>query len=158
MFTTGDTVPSLPVTVVTDDITQTSLSGVAANGPVCLAFFPAAYTETCTEELCQFRDQYSRLADGPGQLIGISTDTPFVLRQFRSEHDLPYPLISDHGGTLVSSFGIELAFPDLGMNGLAQRAVYCLDADLTIRYAWIADDPGQEPPYEEVLDQLTALV
>src|SRR5207253_10954470 len=37
-----------------------------------LAFFPAAFTGTCTKEMCRFRDDYTRLDSLKAQVIGIS--------------------------------------------------------------------------------------
>jgi peroxiredoxin len=45
---------------------------------------------------------------------------------------------------------------DLGLHGIANRAVFVLDADGTITYAWVADDPTNEPDYEELLDAVRA--
>jgi hypothetical protein len=41
---------------------------------------------------------------------------------------------------------------DLGLHGIANRAVFVLDADGGVVYAWEADDPTTEPDYEAVLD------
>jgi peroxiredoxin len=32
----------------------------------------------------------------------------------------------------------------------AKRSVFVLDATGTVKYAWITDNPGQEPNYEEI--------
>lgn len=46
----------------------------------------------------------------------------------------------------------EMDLPDLGLHGVANRAVYVLDEDGTVTYDWVADDPTNEPDYDEILD------
>jgi NAD(P)-dependent dehydrogenase (short-subunit alcohol dehydrogenase family) len=40
---------------------------------------------------------------------------------------------------------------ELGLYGIANRAVFVIDEDAKVRYNWIADDPTNEPDYDEVL-------
>jgi peroxiredoxin len=42
--------------------------------------------------------------------------------------------------------------PDLGLHGISNRAVFVLDGDGTVVYSWVADDPTNEPDYEDVLE------
>src|SRR5207302_10027710 len=53
-----------------------------------LAFFPAAFTGTCTKEMCRFRDDYTRLDALKAQVIGISADTPFTLAEWGKQLNL----------------------------------------------------------------------
>lgn len=41
-------------------------------------------------------------------------------------------------------------FADLGVNRVAKRAVFVVDGDGEVTYAWVSDDPGVEPDYEAV--------
>jgi peroxiredoxin len=45
---------------------------------------------------------------------------------------------------------------DLGLHGIANRAVFVLDDDGTVTYRWLADDPTNEPDYGEILDAIGA--
>ena len=36
-----------------------------------LAFFPAAFTSTCTKEMCQFRDDQAKFDSLSGQVVGM---------------------------------------------------------------------------------------
>ncbi|MFP4627634.1 MAG: redoxin domain-containing protein [Halobacteriales archaeon] len=155
MVAIGDTVSNRDLVLVTDDgMHPTDLDGVLeGRSSVALAFFPAAFSSVCTTELCTFRDA---LVAGPaaGRVVGVSVDSPYVLRAYRDEHDLVQPLASDFNRTLTRDLGLDIAFEALGLEGLAQRAVVCVDEARTVTYAWVADHPGQEPPYDEVLDHL----
>jgi len=67
MVDAGDSAPDFTVPVAGgeayNDIGQFTLSEALAEGPVVLAFVPAAFTSACTEELCAFRDGLARFVD-----------------------------------------------------------------------------------------------
>src|SRR5579864_30756 len=115
-----------------------------------LAFFPAAFTGTCTKEMCRFRDDLSRFASLQAQVYGISADTPFVLNEFAKAQQLTFPLLSDFNHQAMKAFGVyDAAFIGL-LDGIAKRSVFVLDKNGTVVYSWLSDKPGTEPPYEEV--------
>jgi peroxiredoxin len=41
---------------------------------------------------------------------------------------------------------------DLGLHGIANRAVFVVDEDGTVTYTWVADDPTNEPDYDELIE------
>ncbi|HEV2358855.1 MAG TPA: peroxiredoxin [bacterium] len=115
-----------------------------------LAFFPAAFTGTCTKEMCHFRDDLSRFAALHAQVYGISADTPFVLNEFAKAHQLTFPLLSDFNHQAMKAFGVyDPAFLGL-LDGIARRSVFVLDKHGKVVYTWLGDKPGVEPPYDEV--------
>jgi peroxiredoxin len=116
-----------------------------------LAFYPAAFTGTCTKEMCAFRDSLGDLSKLAAAVVGISVDTPFANKAFAEQHKITFPLLSDYTRQVVTSYGIP--FPNLaGLTGYtaAKRAVFVLDGAGVIRYMWVSDDPTKEPNYEEV--------
>src|SRR2546423_9273904 len=74
--------------------------------PVMLASFPLAFSPVCTEEMCTFRDALAELNDANAQVIGISVDSPFVLRAFAEAQKLQYPLLSDFNKETSQAYGI----------------------------------------------------
>ena len=111
-----------------------------------LAFYPAAFTGVCTQELCTFRDNLSQLGNLGAAVLGISVDTPFSNKAFAEKNQINFPLLSDYGCEVISSYDVR--FPDLaGLKGytVAKRAVFVLDREGVIRYAWISEDPKKEP-------------
>jgi peroxiredoxin len=64
---------------------------------------------------------------------------------------LNFPLLSDFDRTVIKQYGI--VFEGLGgIKGytVAKRAVYVIDEKGVVKYAWVTDTPGVEPPYDEV--------
>lgn len=152
MVSTGDTAPTFTATIGTSDHESFDLSDHLGDGPVVLAFFPGAFTPPCTNEMIAFQEHAAAFDDAGATLFGISADSPFSLGAFRAEHGIEFDLVSDMGGDAIRAYGLEMDIPDLGLYGIANRAVFVLDADGEVTYSWIADEPTDEPEYETVLD------
>lgn len=116
-----------------------------------LAFYPGAFTSVCQQELCTFRDILTRLESLDAQVVGISVDSPFANRAFAQANRLPFPLLSDLTGEVARRYGgVHEDFQGIPGYTVAKRAVFAVDPDGTIRYAWASQDPGVEPPYQEI--------
>ena len=123
-----------------------------------LAFFPGAFTGVCTKEMCAFRDSLSRFNELSAQVVGISVDAPFSNKAFATQNNLQFPILSDYSRAAVKSYGIVLEnFAGLSGYAAAKRSVFVLDNQGIVRYAWISDDPGVEPKYDEITQALTSL-
>ena len=91
-------------------------------------------------------------------VLGISIDSRFSNAAFASAHHIEFPLLSDYTRSTIDAYDIR--FPDLaGMPGydVAQRSVFVIDATGTVVWRWLADNPGEEPPYDEVLSAVISL-
>ncbi len=116
-----------------------------------LLFFPGAFTGTCTKEMCAFRDGLSRYNNLNANVIGISVDSPFSLKGFKTANNLTFPLLSDYMRNAVNAFGIPLNdFAGLSGYTVAKRSVFILDKDQKVRFKWVSDNPGIEPDYVTV--------
>ncbi|PCR88914.1 redoxin domain-containing protein [Natrinema ejinorense] len=152
MPVTGDTAPTFTATVGTSDHESFALEDHLGDGPVVLAFFPGAFTPPCTNEMVAIQDRLDQFHDAGGTVLGVSADSPFSQGAFREEHGIEFDLVSDMGREAIEAYGLEIDIPELGLYGIANRAVFVLAADGTIAYDWVADDPTNEPPYDAVLD------
>ncbi len=151
MVSIGDEAPDFTAPFADGDVKQRTLSElVPAEAPVVLAFFPGAFTSVCSHEMQTFQDRLDGITDPGGRLYGVSVDTPFALNEFRDELSLSFDLISDSNRELVGKYGVKTDFVEMGVNDLAQRAVFVVDADQMVTYAWVADNAGLEPDYDEV--------
>ncbi len=143
-------------TVFTKDLEPVDLAGYGRGRPLVLLFFPGSFTSVCKKELCTFRDSMAAYNEVGAQVAGLSVDTPFCQAAFAEKNRIDYPLLSDFNKEAIHAFGVVL--PELkGLRELAQRAAFVTDAEGVIRWAWVADHPGQEPPYEEVAAAVRAL-
>lgn len=79
-----------------------------------LAFFPGAFTGTCTDEMCAFRDSVNRFNEMDVNVIGISVDTPFALEEFADQNGLEFTLVSDTSREISEKFNVVTEIPGLG--------------------------------------------
>lgn len=116
-----------------------------------LAFYPGAFTAPCTNELCAFRDSLSALNSLNARVVGISVDAPFANKAFADHNKLNFPLLSDFTREVTKKYGgVYEDFAGMKGYSAAKRAVFVLDAQGTVKYAWISEVPGVEPNYDEV--------
>ncbi len=83
-------------------------------------------------------------------VIGLSISTPYDHKSFIRERDLEAPLFSDPTNEVAAQYGIA---HDLdGMAGVTEPrpAVFVLESDLTVRYAWAATQWPDFPDYDAV--------
>jgi peroxiredoxin len=93
-----------------------------------LAFFPGAFTSTCTKEMCTFRDSMAKLIDLKAQVVGVSVNDPFSNKGFADVNVLPFPILSDFKREVIKQWGLELHdFAGLKDYTVAKRSVFVLD-------------------------------
>src|SRR5699024_176828 len=115
-----------------------TLSSFAGDKPVLLVFYPFAFSGVCQGELCQLRDELADY-DGSGvQVLGISVDTPFSLKEWAQQQGYQFPLLSDFWphGAVAQSYGVFNE--DAGM---ANRGTFLIDTDGVVRFAEV-NQPG----------------
>jgi peroxiredoxin len=120
-----------------------------------IAFYPGAFTGTCTKEMCTLQDSLTKLK---GPVVGISIDSPFANKAFATQNHISFPLLSDLTREVSKKYaGLYESFAGLPGYTAAKRAVFVLDARGIVRYAWISENPGVEPVYAEIQQALDAL-
>jgi peroxiredoxin len=91
-------------------------------------------------------------------VVGCSISTPYEHETLIEERGMDYRLFSDPGNGVAREYGVE---HDLdGMTGIseARPAVFLLDADRTVEYAWVAEEWPDFPDYDEVEDAIGSVV
>ena len=61
---------------------------------IVLVFYPAAFTGVCKTELCHFRDDLSKFSNMDAEVIGISVDYPFSVKEFSTTNNINFPQLS----------------------------------------------------------------
>jgi peroxiredoxin len=155
MVDTGDAAPDFTVPLANGDVETFTLSEHLDDAPIVLAFFPAAFTTTCTSEMCSFRDRIANFEDVGATVYGISVDLPYTLNEFRRRNDLTFGLLSDERRELIDAYDVASAFQPTDIR-VARRAVFVVDGDGTVTYRWLAETPKQEPDYDAVREAAEA--
>jgi len=153
----GSVAPEFVRPLVNDEYWEdVALSELTADGPVLLVFhsmdgaFPATYIWTELADRA-FEDQYDVT------VVGLSISTPYEHTTFITERELPYRLFSDPQNSVAEMYGVV---NDLGgFAGVSEPrpAVFLIDADRTVQYAWAAREWPEFPDYDEIdaaLDRL----
>ncbi|MEU6734100.1 peroxiredoxin [Streptomyces physcomitrii] len=102
-----------------------SLTGLLAEGPVVLFFYPAALTPGCTAEACHFRDLAAEFRAAGGRPVGVSGDSVARQQEFSGKHTLGYPLLSDPEGGVRERFGVKRGLTVLP----TKRATFVIGTD-----------------------------
>ena len=131
---------------------ETSLSALAADGPVLLCFYTADFSPKCIEEWCAFRD-FDWFASGDHvTVVGASKSGTRLHRRFIDHLGLSFPIYSDTDLRLARAFDIDYRL--FGFLPRSRRSCFLLDEDLTVRYKWVGDhwlDPTHsDPPVAEI--------
>lgn len=124
--------------------------------PVVLMFVPLAFSGVCTDEFCHVGENWGVWGSLGAAVYGISIDSPFVNARWADDMDVPFTVLSDFNKTAASAYGVlheDLA----GLRGVAKRSVFVVDREGTVSYAWVTDDPGVLPPFDEVVSAVRAL-
>lgn len=143
MLPEGETAPDFRL-LGTDgaDIDSYRLQDYAAEGAVVLRFYPGDFSAVCGDKLCEFRDAEWLTVNPDVTVFGISTDTLPAHRAFVDDLSLNFPLLSDNRGEVTGAYDVvvdELAGHPVGA---ALHAMYVVDADREIRFAWALDLPS----------------
>ena len=140
------------------DFTLSSTSGTnvtlsALRGrKVLLAFFPLAFTSTCTAELCAFSEDFSRFADADTTVFGISVDSVPTLKAYRAQEQISVDLLSDFKREVSRLYGTldEERF-------FSNRAYVLVDAEGIVRWTHQEAKLGERRENAELLEQLAIL-
>ena len=136
-------------TLPNQDRANVTLSETLKNGPVVLAFFPAAFSSVCQQEMCTFRDSMADLNTSKAQVLGVSTDTFFALKAWSDAQKLNFPLLSDYNKDVIRSYGV--VNPDMiGLKDISKRAVFVIDRHGVVKHREVLDDARNEPNYDKV--------
>ncbi|MFW6320357.1 MAG: redoxin domain-containing protein [Halohasta sp.] len=155
--TEGETAPDFTRPLVCDEYWEdASLSELAAEGPVLLVFHPMDGAFPATYIWNELRERaYDE--DSDLQVVGLSISSPYEHMTLIDERGIDYDLFSDPQNGVAEAYDIV---NDLdGMAGVSEPrpAVFLVDADLTVRYAWVADEWPAFPDYDAVGDAVASL-
>ena len=143
-------------TLHNQDRQDVTLSQELKKGPVVLAFFPAAFSGTCQQEFCTFRDSSADLSKVNATVLGVSTDTFFALKAWADQNKLTFPLLSDYNKEVIRQYGV--VNPDMiGLKNIAKRAVFVIDRNGVVRHREVLEDARNEPDYGKVKAALASL-
>lgn len=104
---------------------------------VVLYFYPKDNTPGCTQEACDFRDNFNRLSSMGVVVIGVSPDSVESHKKFKAKHNLNFILLSDPSKEVAKLYG---AYGEKKMYGKVTegiiRSTFIIDEEQNIVKAW----------------------
>jgi peroxiredoxin len=148
-------------TKTSDGPKQITLSENFGKRNTLLAFFPMAFTSTCTTEMCGVSSDLAAYAEMNAAVYGISGDNPFAQEAWARKEGIMVPLLSDYEHKVARIYDAiyESFLPQigLGMSGVPKRATFVIDRDGVIQYVDCNDDARVVPDFNKVKAKLTEL-
>jgi peroxiredoxin len=132
--------------------TTVRLSELRGSSAALLAFFPLAFTSTCTAELCEFSEDFDRYAGEGIVILPISVDSVPTLREFKARHAMKTDLLSDFRREASRAWGVlrEDTF-------FSERAYFLVDRSGVVRWAHVESKLGDRRDTAELLERIAAL-
>lgn len=135
------------------EVTLSSLKGQ----PFLLLFFPLAFTNVCTKELCSVRDNINLYNDLKVTVFGISVDALQTLAKFKEDQKLNFTLLSDFNKEASRAYGSIYEMFGFNMKGVSKRSAFLIDKEGIIRYAEVLDNAGEVPNFQAIEAVMTTL-
>lgn len=146
----GDSAPDFTAVSTTGD--KVTLSQFRGKKSVLLAFFPLAFTGTCSIELKCFSEDYDQFASRDVEILPISVDSTDSLKEFRSKLGMKTELLSDFKREISRSYGVlnEDKF-------YSNRAYFLIDRAGIVRWAHVEEHGGMRRENSEILARIAEL-
>lgn len=130
------------------DVTLSALRGKN----VVLAFFPLAFTGTCTKEMCAFTEDYAQFQNANTVVLPISVDSVASLKAFKAKEQIGVDLLSDFKREVSRLYGtlLEEYF-------YSSRSYVVIDRQGIVRWTYTEVTPSTKRENAELLGELKKL-
>ena len=125
----GDLAPDF--TAVDQDENPVSLTGFRKK-KLILYFYPKDNTAGCTNEACNFRDNYDYWLSKGYAVVGVSPDSVASHRKFIAKYNLPFPLLSDSKKKIIKAYG-----------AWGPKKLYGREYEGLVRSTFVIDEEGK---------------
>jgi peroxiredoxin Q/BCP len=115
-------------TLSDQDGNPVTLTGLRGRN-VVLVFYPADDTSVCTEQLCEFRDNWALAQSSDAVVFGVNPAGEDKHARFRSRHSFPFSLLADPGQQVGKLYRAN------GPGPIVKRTVYLIGKSGMIRYS-----------------------
>jgi len=132
------------------DFTREDLAGRRT----VLVFYPAAFSQVCTDQFQIYQEVLEDLAAQGATLYGVSCDQSDSQVAFRESLGVTIEQLSDFEpkGAATKSFGAYFE-----PAGVCNRALAIIGPDQVVRWSWQGEHPGTLPGANLIFDGLAAM-
>lgn len=146
----GDIAPEF--TAASTSGKDVTLSSFRGKKNVLLAFFPLAFTGTCTKELVCFTEDFDQFAGRGVEVLPISVDSVPTLREFKNKLQMKTELLSDFRREVARAYGVlnDAKF-------YSNRAYFLIDRDGRVRWSHVETNNSERRENEEIFAAMELL-
>ena len=158
----GDKAPDFNLTTkAAEGPRKIKLSDHRGRKNTVLLFFPMAFTGVCTKEMCAISQGLNAYTSLNAEVYGISGDNPFAQEAWALKEKITVPLLADYDHAVARDYGVAydsfLPEKNLGQFGVPKRSAFIVDKAGIVQYAWVSENPGNLPNFDEIKTVLGAL-
>jgi peroxiredoxin len=130
-----------------------TLSDYRGTKNVVLAFFPFAFSPTCSRQMPACEADLERFNQHDTQVAGISMDSRYALNAWAEQYGISFPLLSDFypQGRVTDLYGVRHE------RGMPERALFIIDKAGIIRYIDVHRPITEVPDNEKLFAVLSKL-
>lgn len=151
----GDAAPDFTLKAANGEMAGKEVTLGAFHGQknVVLAFFPWAFSRTCSAQMPSYQAELDRFNRYDTQVLGISMDAAHSLRAWAEQLGITYPLLSDFypQGHVTDLYGVRHA------SGMPERALFVVDKHGTLAWVHVHRPLGEAPDNEDLFEVLRKL-
>lgn len=115
---------------------KVSLKNLKGN-PVVLYFYPKDMTPGCTQEACDFRDNWERVKKKGAVVLGVSADPVKKHQAFKEKYGLPFTLLSDEKKEMLKAYGVWQKKKFMGREFMGiVRSTFLIGKDGKVKKVW----------------------
>jgi peroxiredoxin len=146
----GDLAPEF--TAASTSGKDVSLASFRGKQNVLLAFFPLAFTGTCTKELICFSEDFDQFAGHGVEILPISVDATPSLKEFKNKLQMKTDLLSDFKREISRAYGVlnEDRF-------YSNRAYFLIDKEGRVRWLHVEGNNRERRENTEILAAIKLL-
>src|ERR1700704_1168169 len=146
----GDIAPDFSVASTSGS--EVSLSSFRGKRDVLLAFFPLAFTGTCSKELICFTEDFDQFAGEGVEILPISVASIPSLREFKNKLHMKNDLLSDFRRDISRAYGVlnEDRF-------YSNRAYFLIDKAGRVRWSHVETNNSLRREDSEILVEISKL-
>src|SRR5215831_13875845 len=111
------------------------LSDFKGQKNVVLAFFPAAFSPGCTNEMAKYQETSGQFNTNNTVILGISVDSPWANAAFTEKLGVQFPILSDAKRDISRAYGV---FDE--QNVIARRTTFVIDREGIVQHVFMAQE------------------
>lgn len=150
----GEVAPDFTRPLVNGEYWEDRSLADVVDGPTLLVFHPmdGAFQATYLYNEVDDRGWVTDL-----DVLGLSISTPYEHKRLLGERAAGVRIFSDPSAAVAREYGVDHDID--GMTGITEcrPAVFLLDGDRTVRYAWVAEEHPEFPDFDELDEAIAEL-